>query len=296
MSESESERLATRWSVKPHPFEFQLSGWRTHTQGCSTGGGLGCLSLILAMALGALALRQMESVKLMTRGEWWLFVGLMALLILVLASLASYSKRAHAHLQGEALAATKEARTRYVDIGVQAGGIVQSVEHARFYLDVAAREFQQHRFAPFWDAMENAAKFIGQCKLVQGYLAFDIDQYVNALSGRLHDFPTWDHAINEISNIEPELHRFAELKDAAEADYQFASMREFRETRQVMIAEFRTLGEALRHLERAVVSSISDLKRSVDRSMMLKAADPVNLLKVAKFLLTDTAHNRASSS
>ncbi|HEX6643008.1 MAG TPA: hypothetical protein VF215_17960, partial [Thermoanaerobaculia bacterium] len=137
---SESEGLATRWSVKPHPFLFQLSDWRTHTQGCSTGGGLGCLSLIAAIALAAFARTQIETVKLMTTKEWWLLVSLMALLFLVLSSIASYYSRANARLKGEALAATKEARTRYVDIGVQAGSIVQSVEHARFYLDVAARE------------------------------------------------------------------------------------------------------------------------------------------------------------
>jgi hypothetical protein len=293
---SEVEGRATRWSVTPHPFVFQLSAWHAYTKGCSTAGGLGCASLIAAGILAGIARTKIATVKAMTTGEWWLLVFLVALLFLVLSSLASYYSRANANLKREAVAATAEARTRYVDIGVQSGGIVQSVEHARFYLDVAAREFQQHRFAPFWDAMENAAKAIGQCRLVQGYLAFDIDQYVNALAGRVHDFPTWDHAITSISDVEPELHRFAELKDAAEADYQFASMREFRETRQVMIAEFRTLGEALRHLEHAVVSSISDLKRSVDRSMLLRAADPTHLGKVARFLLTVATDQKRESS
>ena len=282
---SESEGQATRWAVTPHPFAFQISDWRAHTKGCSTAGGLGCVSVVVAAALAGVARTKIENVKAMTPGEWWLLVALLALLFLVLSSLWSYYSRANTHLKREAAAATAEARTRYVDIGVQSGGIVQSVQQARFYLDVAGREFQQHRFAPFWDAMENAAKAIGQCRLIQGYLAFDIDHYVNALAGRIHNFPTWDHAITSIADIEPELKRFAELKDAAEADYQFASMREFRETRQVMIAEFRTLGEALRHLEHAVVSSISDLKRAVDRSVLLRAADSAHLGQIAKFLL-----------
>jgi hypothetical protein len=174
---------------------------------------------------------------------------------------------------------------RFKDIGVQAVGINTSVERATFYLDVAKREFAQHRYAPFWDAMESAATAIGQCHTCHGYLAFDIDQYVNALAGRIHDFPGWDKAITSIREIEPALQQFATLKNDAEADFHFANIRELRETRKVMIAGFQTLGEALRHLETAVVDSIRDLKRAVNRSLLLRAADPTQIHVVARFLI-----------
>jgi hypothetical protein len=245
--------------------------------------------VVVVGVLSAILLKQYpDATQSISTTRWYWAFALASVLLLLLLSLAVYHSRETTRHKREAAAATAEARVRYKDIGVQAGGIGSSVERAQFYLDVAAREFAQHRYAPFWDAMEAAATAIGQCHACQGYLAFDIDQYVNVLGGRLHDFPSWDHAVSSIPEIEPALGRFAHLKNEAESDYQFASMREFRETRQVMIAGFKTLGEALRHLEHAVVDSISDLKRAVDRSLLLRAADPAHIHVVARFLIGNT--------
>jgi hypothetical protein len=283
---AEVDLLIAQWSVKPRPFEFSVADWRAHTSGCSTAGGLGCLSVIIVSVISALLLSRFPAAKEISSGTWWLGGTIATVILLLLLSLAAYYSRANKRNRLDAEAATSEARVRYKDIGVQAGGIATAIERAQFYLDVAAREFAQHRYAPFWDAMENAATAIGQCHTCQGYLAFDIDQYVNTLSGRLHDFPSWDHAVTSIAAVEPSLHRFAQLKNDAEADYHFASMREFRETRQVMIAGFKTLGEALRHLEHAVVDSIADLKRAVNRSLLMRAADPTHIHVVARFLIS----------
>jgi len=254
-------------------------------KGCSTRGGLGCLSIIIGSIAGLIIRTFVPAVAALSFGNWLLLVCAIAAVLLPLMAISTYQSRAQRKLHNEAAAATTEARLRLKDIHVQSNGIAIAVERANFYVDVAAREYAQHRYAPFWDAMEAAATSIGQCHTGHGYLAFDIDQYVNALSGRLHDFPSWDHAVTTLPEIQPALDRFAELKNRAESDYQFASMREFRETRQVMIAGFRTLGEALRHLEHAVVTSIADLKRSVDRSIVMRAADPTHLMSVANFSL-----------
>jgi hypothetical protein len=202
-----------------------------------------------------------------------------------LLSAQTYYSRATEDAKRQAAEATAEARVRFKDIGVQATSISTSVERANFFLDVAQREFTQHRYAPFWDAMESVATAIGQCHTCHGYLAFDIDQYVNALSGRIHNFPGWDQAITSIREVAPALHQFAALKNDAEADFHFANIRELRETRKVMIAGFQTLGEALRHLENAVVDSIQDLKRAVNRSLLMRAADPAQIHVVARFLI-----------
>jgi hypothetical protein len=278
-------KLETQWSVTPRQFEFRLADWREYTQGCTTAGSVGCFSVAFTSLLAWLSLDAFPTTRATEPALWWsLYVAIVVILILGLSFLLYYSRATTRHKKDAAAAAT-EAAVRYRDIRVQVGGIADSLQQAAFYLDVASREFAQHRYAPFWDAMEAAATAIGQCHTCQGYLAFDIDHYVNALSGREHDFPTWDHAVDSIPEVEPALAQFANLKNAAEADYQFASMREFRETRQVMIAGFKTLGEALRHLENAVVTSIGDLKRAVDRSVLLRAADSAHLQLIAKFLL-----------
>jgi len=278
--------LVTQWSVKPRPFHFSLAGWREHTKGCSTAGGLGCFAIIVVGVVAGLALSQFpEFAKSVDPESWWMSMIGAVVLVLLILSLLTYYSRANAWSKKQAAEATAEARVRFKDIGVQAVGISTSVERAGFYLDVAKREFAQHRYAPFWDAMESAATAIGQCHACHGYLAFDIDQYVNALSGRIHDFPGWDHAITSILEIEPALQQFAALKNDAEADFHFANIRELRDTRKVMIAGFQTLGEALRHLETAVVDSIRDLKRAVNRSLLLRAADPTQVHIVARFLI-----------
>lgn len=278
--------LAGQWSVEPHPFQFSLRGWREHTKGCSTAGGLGCVSIIIVSIFAGIVLQKFpEKTKAMSPEAWWLAVVGFTMVLLLVLSLIAYYSRATARSKREATAATAEARVRFTDISVQSNAITTSVERALFYLNVADREFQQHRYAPFWDAMESAATAIGQCHACQGYLAFDIDQYVNALSGRLHNFPGWDQAVTSLQEIEPALRHFARLKNDAEADFHFANIRELRETRKVMIAGFQTLGEALRHLETAVVDSIADLKRAVNRSLMMRAADPTRIHTIARFLI-----------
>lgn len=286
---AEVDLLVEQWSVKPHPFKFSLADWREYTKGCSTAGGLGCVSIIIVIVVVGILFDQLPQVKSFSPDTlWWSAVGAV-ILVLLLLSVATYHSRAKARHKSDAAAATAEARVRFKDIRLQSDGVTTSVERAVFYLDVASREFKQHRYAPFWDAMEAAATAIGQCHACQGYLAFDIDQYVNALTGRIHDFPGWDRAVVSLREIEPALGRFAELKNEAEADFHFANIRELRETRKVMIAGFQTLGEALRHLETAVVDSISDLKRAVNRSLLLRAADPTHIHVVARFLIASTA-------
>jgi hypothetical protein len=284
---ADAQPVAALWSVQPQPFEFQIAEWRRHTAGCTTAGGLGCISLVIVGLLTWSLVANVPSMQAIPPGNWWLFYGLTFTGVLLLLSVITYYFKARSSAKTAAIAATREAHIRYQDITVQVSGIGRAIDEAQYYVSVADREFTQHRYAPFWDAMEAAAKAIGQCHTCQGYLAFDIDQYVNVLAGRIHNFPGWDYAVTAVPEVEPALHRFARLKDAAEADYQFASMREFRETRQVMIAGFKTLGEALRHLENAVVTSIADLKRAVDRSVMLRAADSAHLQRIARFLLTE---------
>lgn len=288
----EIDLQVTQWSVKPHPFKFSLAEWRKHAMGCSTIGGLGCVSIVIVGVVAGIIAGNSPQSRSLGAGVWTMTILSAATLLLMLLSLISYRSNMTAKSNREAAAATAEARVRFKDIAVQSSGTSSMTERALFYLDVAGREFQQHRYAPFWDAMENAATAIGQCHACQGYLAFDIDLYVNALAGRIHDFPAWDQAVMKIGEIAPALERFAALKHDAEADFHFANIRELRETRKVMIAGFQTLGEALRHLETAVVDSISDLKRAVNRSLLFRAADPTRLHVVAHFLIDSAVPNR----
>ena len=165
---AEVDGPAGQWSVEPHPFQFSLSGWREHTKGCSTAGGLGCVSIIIVGILAGIMLQQFpDKAKSMSSGAWWFIAVGTTVLLLLMMSLIAYYSRATARSKREAAAAATEARVRFKDIGVQSNGITTSVERALFYLNVADREFVQHRYAPFWDAMESAATAIGQCHVHQ---------------------------------------------------------------------------------------------------------------------------------
>jgi len=273
----------TRWLVEPQAFVFQFSAWRDSTAGCSTAGCLGCSSLFVAVLLMAIVTASLN--QSLSASIWWPIVLILTGMLLLVSSLAVYYSKTTSRFKTDALKATTEARARYHDIRTQVTTIDQSVRRAAQALALADNEFKNHRFAPFWDAMEAAVTAIGECHGAQQTLAADIDQYVGVLEAKRHDFPSWDTAVTTIPDVAPLLTRFVQLKSAAEADYQFASMREFRETRQVMIAGFRTLGEALRNMETAVTTSINNLKRAVDRSVAQRAADPVHLNVVANFLV-----------
>jgi hypothetical protein len=276
----------TRWLVEPQAFTFELSGWRQSTASCSTAGCLGCSSLFVAVCVVSMATATFSQLRSIGASIWWPIILILAGTLLLASSLAVYYSKTTSRAKKEALKATTEARARYHDIRTQVSTIDQSVRRAAQALAMADNEFKNHRFAPFWDAMEAAVTAIGECHGAQQTLATDIDQYVSVLEAKRHDFPSWDTAVTTIPDVAPLLTRFVQLKSAAEADYQFASMREFRETRQVMIAGFRTLGEALRNMETAVTASIGNLKRAVDRSVNQRAADPAHLNVVAGFLIT----------
>jgi hypothetical protein len=276
----------TRWLVEPQAFVFQFSAWRDSTAGCSTAGCLGCSSLFVAVCLVSLLTASFSQLRSIGASIWWPIILILTGTLLLASSLAVYYSRTTSRLKTDALKATTEARARYHDIRTQVSTIDQSVRRAAQALAMADNEFRNHRFAPFWDAMEAAVTAIGECHNAQQTLAADIDQYVGVLEAKRHDFPSWDTAVTTIPDVVPLLTRFVQLKSAAEADYQFASMREFRETRQVMIAGFRTLGEALRNMENAVTTSMGNLKSAVDRSVSRRAADPVHLNVVAGFLVS----------
>jgi len=282
----------SRWLVEPQAFDFQVSGWRESTASCSTAGCLGCSSLFVAVCIVSIATAYFTQLRSLGSSIWWPITMILTGTFLLASSLAVYYSRTTSRLKTEALKATTEARARYHDIRTQVGTIDQSVRRAAQALALADNEFKNHRFAPFWDAMEAAVTAIGECHGAQQTLAADIDQYVGVLEAKRHDFPSWDTAVTTIPDVAPLLTRFVQLKSSAEADYQFASMREFRETRQVMIAGFRTLGEALRNMENAVTTSIGNLKSAVDRSVARRAADPVHLNVVAGFLVSRDTNTR----
>jgi hypothetical protein len=282
---SNIEVSAARWRVRPKAFDFELSAWIRNTAGCGTGGCLGCSSLVIAFTLLAVASYLVADLRHVD----WTFRSIsilcLAAAILLLLSVIVYVVRALGAERNVAHAATFEARAKYASIADQADAITRSVETAERHLATSAAEFRQHRYAPFWDAMENATKAIGQTRAAQSILTADINRYVDVLHERDHDFPDWDHAVTRIADIEPALAQFRQLKDAAESDYHFASIRQMVETRQVMIEGFKNLGDALRHLETAVVTSIADLRTAINRSLMLRAANSTHLQVIAGFLV-----------
>ena len=61
------------------------------------------------------------------------------------------------------------------------------------------------------------------------------------------------------------LKEFNRIFRMAQKDFQFASIWEHRQTRNVLIAGFSTLGEVINNLEYTINASLSDLQYSVSR-------------------------------
>lgn len=98
-------------------------------------------------------------------------------------------------------------------------------------------------------------------------IAGNAKAYYQQLNGVQHTFPVFPvklQSIPDASFIISELRRIIRL---GQTNFQFANIWEHRRTREVLIAGFRTLGEAVNNLGSTIEHSISNLQQSVSSDM-----------------------------
>jgi hypothetical protein len=133
---------------------------------------------------------------------------------------------------------------------------------ARAWLDHAEAEFAEGAFAPFWDAVEAAARHIGAADDELRSVAASIQEYQQlaaGLSERLPPFPTGIVPSNTLL-----IHQLREVVRKGQKSFHFASIYEQRRTSQILIAGFTNLGDALERLGSQLASTLEEIQVRLD--------------------------------
>jgi hypothetical protein len=134
--------------------------------------------------------------------------------------------------------------------------------NAANWLRKAETEFKDNAFSPFWDAVENAlqelAALSDKAKKASGLA----DEYYRSLNGRTHTFPAFPANDSNMPNPSSAVSDLRRIVRMGQTNFQFANIWEHRRTREVMIAGFRTLGDAVNNLGSTVENALFGLQQS----------------------------------
>ncbi|HVF60946.1 MAG TPA: hypothetical protein VNJ70_14160 [Thermoanaerobaculia bacterium] len=188
-------------------------------------------------------------------------------------ALAKKRAKAVAAIEAEAAQLAQSTRAAY-DAALKVPGALRSLLHdADTALEQAAQEYGENAFAPFWDRIERAADRLGRFQGLIRHLEQLSEQYRRALSDRKHTFPPFPVGLRELPNPAKSLRQFQRMVRMGQTNYHFASIWEHRRTRQVLIAGFRTLGEAVNNVGYSLSESVSAMGGELKASLRSLVVD-----------------------
>jgi hypothetical protein len=147
-----------------------------------------------------------------------------------------------------------------------ANNLSSSLTAAAAHLKRAEREYQENAFGPFWDAVENAARNLSDFHQRLQTLSYNAKTYHDSLLARRHTFPAFPVETELIPTPAPILGKLRRLVRLGQTNYQFATIWEHYKTREVLMAGFQTLGQAIDGLEWAVNNTgVDELRTAIQR-------------------------------
>jgi hypothetical protein len=186
---------------------------------------------------------------------------------------AEKQRAAHANdsevrrVEGEAASLTTSLMWTYDTSLTTVAELPRHLENAGNLLRQAESEYQENAFAPFWDAVESAARHLAEFNDKTKQLTQNAAGYYRGLEGRKHTFPAFPIQSQTIPDATPVLTELRRVVRMGQTNFQFANIWEHRRTREVLIAGFRTLGEAVNNLGTTIEYSIQDLRHSVSSDL-----------------------------
>lgn len=133
------------------------------------------------------------------------------------------------------------------------------VQLAENWLDHAEREFKDGVFAPFWDAVEQAANQLAQCEVAIQRLIQNSTSYNGEARKLATPPPRFQLTLPDASHTAS---RMRSVVRRAQKDFHFATIYEQRKTNQLLVAGFSTLGQAINELGGLLDSSLERLASS----------------------------------
>ncbi|MEK6302558.1 MAG: hypothetical protein AABO41_17745 [Acidobacteriota bacterium] len=167
----------------------------------------------------------------------------------------------------EAASLTSRLATTYELSTSLATELPKYLTHAASFLRNAEAEYQDNAFGPFWDAVENAAKNLAAFNDKVNKLSGNAAEYYRMLDGRKHTFPAFPANIRTLPDPSAVLNDLRRIVRMGQTNFQFANIWEHRRTRDVLIAGFRTLGDAVNNLGATIEYSVSSLQDSVSSGL-----------------------------
>lgn len=136
------------------------------------------------------------------------------------------------------------------------------LKHSSEALKRARVEYKENAFGPFWDEVEEAAGCLADFNSGVQAVSQNAGHYYESLKGRNHNFSSFPVRPESLPDSSAVVEEFNHVVRMGQTNFQFANIWEHRKTREVLIAGFRTLGEAVNNLGTVIDNSISDFKSS----------------------------------
>ena len=264
----------------PQVDSIALDEWeKKDVKGLSGGGGIVLAAAVLGVTAALAQSAGMESSKVISLG-FAVAAGVVTALHLSIrggkisekerkkAQAAKQSveygnKNELSRAEDEARYVTSDLMNTYESSTALAAQLPQYISRAADSLRQAEKEFKDNAFGPFWDAVENAARQLATFNDKTGQVSKAADKYYRGLNGRTHTFPSFPANTANLPDPSSVMNDLRRVVRMGQTNFQFANIWEHRRTREVMIAGFLTLGEAVNNLGSTVESSLLGLQQSI---------------------------------
>lgn len=182
-----------------------------------------------------------------------------------------YELEAAARRHEMAVAQRRQQEQQLVQLGEQALAAFEAAPRhlasAQQNLDAAEADMKQRAFSPFWESIERALSDLGA---FDGCLRTIVDcaerhrGLASSLGRTDAVFPVERSSAASLDVSRAVSERLNALVRAAQTDFQFAMIYEQRRTSSILIAGFRSLGDAIWGMSQYIADSVDRVRRSLE--------------------------------
>lgn len=141
------------------------------------------------------------------------------------------------------------------------------LNEASSWVQKAEYEYKSNAFAPYWDAIEQSAIWLGEFNNNTKRISSNATTYYQQLSGRRHTFPTFPVTKQSLPDAFSVVNEFQRVTRLGKTNFHFSNIWEHRSTREAIVQGFRTLNDAVENLGYSIDASIKELQESISSDM-----------------------------
>jgi hypothetical protein len=134
-------------------------------------------------------------------------------------------------------------------------------------LDRAEAEFKEGAFAPFWDAVEDAANDLARFDLIVRGLIQNFNEYKAESPNLDSPPPPFEVGVHVLPDASRTADRMRGIVRRAQKNFEFATIYEQRKTNQLLVAGFSSLAHAINDLGNLIDSSLQSLAACISISI-----------------------------